>query len=159
MKTFSKILIIALAAISLTSCLGGDYQSTPVIYAQYAYRTAADGKRDTIYIGDTIHVGDTLVAPMVLSGVYHPLTTFVVESDTAGLTYALRFDTAVAVAIASDSRPEEGYLHFNPDYVAVAVQYYCVAKKAGDYPVTFTLSSMASEPYTHREVPFTQAVR
>jgi hypothetical protein len=159
MKKMYQIAWVILVALSLSSCFGSDYQASPVIYVAKAYRTAIDGAKDTIRFGDTLNIGDTVRVPMVLSGVSHPLTSFSVSADNSAFIYALRYDSTGMEAIAEDSRPEEGYLHFKDNYVVIPVSFYYVPKKSGKYTIHFSLSSLAEQKYSPREADLEQSVR
>lgn len=160
MKTIYKFFLLVLAAIGVCSC-NDEYQATPLItVSNVVYVSHPDGSRDTTYFGDTLLVGDTARMEMSISGVSHPLKTAQVSSEITALGCA--FECAPQVieqALEEDSRPEEGYLHFQPYVMGVRVICRYVAKKEGDYKVTFAAESMAKEPYSHNSVEVTQLIR
>lgn len=160
MKTIYKFFLLALAAVGVCSC-NDEYQATPLItVSRVVYVSHPDGSRDTTYFGDTLLVGDTARMEMSISGVSHPLKTAQVSSEITALGCA--FECAPEVveqALENDSRPEEGYLHFQPYVMGVRVTYRCVAKGTGDYKVTFAAESMAKEPYSHNSIEATQLIR
>ena len=153
---------MALVAISLTSCLGGENESSPVIYVPglKAYRTSAEGVKDTIRFTEQMysHVGDTIRVPMILDGGYNTLTSFTVTADTSAIGYKFICDSMVLNILQADSRPEEGYLHFQNDYQAVGVVFWYVSKKLGDYDIVFSLASTASQKYSPKQTTVKQKV-
>lgn len=159
MKKFFPIVVVAFAALFLNSCLEGDYQSTPRISVYALYRTNPSGVKDTLRFGDTIQVGDTVLAPMLLEGMYNELVYFKVSADTSLFDYILVRDTTNAHLLASDSKPEEGYLHFvSGCYLYPAMLRY-VAKKSGTYPIHVELGSTANEKYSPVKGYFNQTVK
>ena len=162
MKTIGKICVLVLAAVCMWACLG-EYQSVPVIVTdRYIYIAHQDGSRDTtIYLGDTLSVGDTARVMMFLNGVSHPLKMAQVTSEDAeALACGFECDSfIIADCLEKDSRPEEGYLHFVPEYTMVAVTYRYIAKKAGTYSMNFVLESLAKEGYNHNEGQIKQPIR
>ena len=163
MKTILKILVVAITAVSLTSCLGGDLQCTPGIYCKYAFCTHVDGTRDTVLFqadaSCVVKLGDTVKVPMYVDGVYHPLTVFQVSGDTSAVRYSFACDAASMRMLKPDSKLEEGYLHFADSCYGMSLSLYYIAKVKGDFPLTFSLSSLAAEPYAHNSLQVTQSVR
>ena len=153
---------MALVAISLTSCLWGENESSPMVYVpgMKAYRTSADGVKDTILFAQEMqtHIGDTLRVPMVLAGGYNTLTSFTVTSDTSAIDYKFECDSAVLAILQADSRPEEGYLHFQDDYIMISVGFLYVSKKLGDYDILFSLASTASQKYSPNQTTVKQKI-
>jgi len=161
MKTISKFILVAFAAVALTSCLIGEFNSTPMIYTngKYIYRTTAAGVNDSILFNDTVQVGDTLRAPLILSGGYNNLVSFQATADTPVFDYHLEYDTAWNSYVAADSKPESGYLHFAEDCYQFPVTLWYVPKKAGDYSFYFEISSTAAEKYSPNTGSLRQPVR
>ena len=159
MKKSAIFLCLALAAISLQSCLMGEAQSTPTFYYSYIYRTNAQGARDSIFYGDTVHIGDTLRAPLLVSGVYNSLVSFSVEADQEALNYRLVVDSVYLSWLEADSKPENGYLHFTKDCYTFPCMLVYMPQKTGDYMVQFTVASTASKQYSPSHAQFTQPVR
>lgn len=160
MKTIYKFFLLVLAAVGVCSC-NDEYQATPLItVSRVVYVSHPDGSRDTTIFGDTLLVGDTAHIEMSISGVSHPLKTAQVSSEETALGCAFECDPLVVEqALEKDSRPEEGYLHFQPYVMAVRVTCRYVAKSTGDYKVTYAAESMAKEPYSHNSVETTQLIR
>ena len=162
MKKIGKICILVLAAVGMWAC-NDEYQSTPVIVVdRYVYLTHQDGSRDTtMYFGDTLLIGDTARVMMALNGVSHPLKKAQVTSEDAeALACGFECDSIIiADCLEKDSKPEEGYLHFVPEYTMVVVTYRYVAKEAGTYSMKFVLESMAKEGYNHNEGEIVQVIR
>ena len=163
MKTIGRFLVLALAAVGMTACFDADYQATPRIYATKAYCTHVDGKRDTVdfstYASCIVQLGDTVRVPLYVDGVYHPLTTFNVSGDVSALAYSLACDSASMRWLMPDSKPAEGYLHFADSCYGMPLSLHYIAKVKGDFPLTFSLNSLASKKYSHCELQVIQSVR
>ena len=160
MKTIFKFFALAIVAISICSC-NDEYQSTPQIaVSEVIYVTHLDGSRDTTYFGDTLLVGDTARVEMRIYGVSHPLISAEVTSEPSALACGFECDSAsFKEFFESDTRLEEGYLHFQPYVMAMRIVYRYIAKKEGDYTVTFKANSQAKEPYSHAEGERKQVIR
>ncbi len=158
MKKCFPLVWVACAALFFSSCLTGDYQSTPRITVYQLYRTNLAGVEDTLNYGDTIQIGDTVLAPMLLEGVYNNLVYFKVSADANAFDYDIVKDTLYQHLLAEDSKPEEGYLHFvSGCYLYPATLRY-VAKKSGTYPINVEIGSTANEKYSPRSGSFNQPV-
>ena len=160
MKTIFKFLALAVVAISICSC-ETESQSTPrMLVGQYSYVTHLDGSRDTILFGDTLHVGDTARMEVKIYGVSHPLVSAEVKSDPSALACSFECDSsAIKEFFEPDSRVDEGYLHFQPYVMSLRTVLRYIAKKEGDYTVTFITNSEAKEPYSHAEGERKQVIR
>ena len=159
MKRILLFAVVALTAISLTSCLEGESHSTPAIQAGYVTRVSAAGVCDTITFADTLHLYDTLRVPLVLYGVLNNLTSFQVSADTSVVSYTLLNDSVFLPYLDSSSAPDKGYLRFvaNCSLFETILQY--MPKKSGDYEVRMTLASDAGEKYSPLEAYFRIIVR
>jgi hypothetical protein len=158
MKRIFLFAVIALAAISLTSCLESKDQATPVIQAGYITRVSAAGVCDTISFADTLHVADTLRVPLALWGVYNNLTTFQVSADTSAVAYQLLNDSSYLHLLDNSSAPEKGYLRFVTGCVLFETTLQYIPKKTGDYEVKFVLASDAGEKYSPLDAYFVMRV-
>jgi len=158
MKTISKMVLVVFATIFLNSCLNGEYQSTPRMIASNLYRHSITGVHDTLYYGDTIQVGDTMFAPIALDGVYNSLVSFQVTGDKTAFEYKLLCDSASLPLLASDSKPEEGSLHFANDCYLFFTTLYYIPIQAGKYQFSFVLASSAGEKFSPVSGYFTQVV-
>ena len=152
------MIVVACAALFLTSCLKSDYQSTPQITVFGLHRTSEAGVQDTLHIGDTIQIGDTVRVMMWLNGVYNNLVYFRMTADASAFNYCIERDTVYAHLLAEDSKLEEGYLHFVPDCYLYQATLRYVAKKSGTYPIHVELGSTANEKYSPAKGYFTQTV-
>ena len=162
MKSMYKLVVVFLAALSLTSCLDGVNEASPWIYVpgNKAYRTSATGEKDSITFAQEmqIHVGDTLLVPMVLLGEYDFITSFTATADTAAFDYNFVCDSSVLAILLPDSRINEGYLHFEAEYGLIPVCFRYVSKKLGGYDISFTLASTASEQFSPAQTTTRQNV-
>jgi hypothetical protein len=158
---------MAMVAITLNSCLDGMNETSPFVYVpgMCAYRTSATGVKDTIVFAQEMQtrVGDTLRVPMVLyanSGYtgFNTLTKFTVTSDTSAIDCKFVCDSALLEVIQADSRPEEGYLHFEDNYIVLPVLFLYVSKKVGDYEILFSLASTASQKYSPNQTTVKQKI-
>ena len=159
MKRILLYAVVALAAISLTSCLESNNQATPVIQAGYVTRVSATGVCDTVSFGDTLHIADTLRVPLALWGVYNNLTTFQVTADTSVVSYQLLNDSSYLHLLDKSSAPEKGYLRFVTGCVLFETNLQYIPKKTGDYEVHLILASDAGEKYSPMEGYFVMHVR
>lgn len=150
--------MVVCTTIFLSSCLTGEYQSTPRMIIQALYRNSIEGVRDTLLPGDTIQVGDTLRAPMALDGVYNTLVSFRVTADKTAFDYKLECDSASLQLLTPDSKPEEGTLSFAKDCYLYFTTLYYVPKQAGKYQISFVLASSAGEKFSPVSGYFTQVV-
>jgi hypothetical protein len=81
-------------------------------------------------------------------------------TDTAAVACAFECDPLIIKEyLEKDSKPEEGYLHFQPYTAYVWVMYRYVAKKSGTYPMKIEVESFAKEGYSHIEPTFQQVIR
>lgn len=159
MKRISFLAILALAAISFTSCLEGESHSTPVIQAGFVTRVDTAGVCDTITFADTLHIGDTLRVPLVLYGALNNLTSFQVSADTSAVRYALLNDSVNLQFLDGSSAPEKGYLRFVANCSLFETTLRYEPKKTGDYEVHMVLASDAGEKYSPLEAYFKMIVR
>ena len=160
MKKSFKLMVLVLAAMGMYSC-NDEYQATPMISVSNAIIVShQDGSRDTTYFGDTIQVGDTARVDMCIMGVSHPLKTAQATSEPTALACGFECDSLIIKEfLEEDSKPEEGYLHFQPLTMYVWVTFRYIAKSAGTYPIKVEEESMAKEPYSHNEQSFYQIIR
>lgn len=159
MKRILLYAVVALAAISFTSCLESNNQATPVIQAGYLTRVNAAGVCDTISFADTLQVADTLRVPLALWGVYNNLTTFQVTTDTSVISYQLLNDSSYLHLLDKSSAPEKGYLRFLTGCLLFETNLQYIPKKTGDYEVHLTLASDAGDKYSPLEAYFVVHIR
>ena len=160
MKRIFFYIAFAIVAVSFTSCLMGDAQSTPLIQVYgTVYRNTPAGVHDTITLGDTLNVGDTLRVPCILYGNYNNLTEFKVTVDTADLDMRLLVDSGYQALLDAASQPEKAYLRFANDvYVFSAAMQY-VPKRIGSLKISMTLASTAEAKYSPFTAWYVQEVR
>ena len=153
---------IALVSLSfaLNSCLNGEMQSTPELYASQMYRIHG-GTQDTIRTTDSLSVGDSLRLPLIISGQYNHLKSFSVQSAGSVFDCRLECDSAVLAVLTDDSKPEQGVLYFKPQATVIAsVNLWFVPKQSGTHRMTFSVNNDATnEQYYHRDFYIDFAIR
>jgi len=111
------------------------------------------GQQDTLRATDLLSVGDTLRMPVIVSGQYNYLRSFVIQAPTGSFDYWLTCDSTVRAALAGTSKLEEGVMYFKPaSAVLVTVNLWFVPRLTGSQRMTFAITNDATnQAYSHRE--------
>ena len=161
MKRILFILLVgASIAGALTSCLNGDMQSTPELYATQMYRIHGE-QQDTIRPTDSISIGDTLCMPVLISGQFNCLKSFAIQAQPAVFDYWMTCDSTVLEVLTEATRLDQGLLYFLPKMVVVAqANVWFVPKQSGQQPMYFNVTNDATdEKYCTRGFSVTFTIR
>jgi len=158
--TLSILSLIALVAMTLSSCDTGS-KSTPVFYgASKIIRTTSAGLCDTVLITDTFALGDTLRWNVVADGGFNALISFIASCDTNALALSFDSESVDPSVFIQPTDLDHAQIYFRTGEIFLWGGWLrIIPRKTGKHDISLTIANDSGADYSPRTWTYSPVIR